>query len=110
MAVRAKEVHGCHVEVASNIVPDLNDDDASLAGMARLVIDRLGPNTPWHVTRFLPDFELTYLPPTPIKTLERGLELGKIGRAAVRLHRQRARTSGPRHDLSQLRSHCHPPG
>jgi pyruvate formate lyase activating enzyme len=77
MAVRAKEVHGCHVEVASNIVPDLNDDDASLTGMARLVVDRLGANTPWHVTRFLPEFELSYLPATPIKTLERGLELGK---------------------------------
>ncbi len=77
MAVRAKEVHGCHVEVASNVVPDLNDDDASLTGMARLVVERLGQKTPWHVTRFLPDYELTYLPPTPIKTLERGLELGK---------------------------------
>ncbi len=77
MAVRAKEVHGCHVEVASNIVPDLNDTDAGMTGMARLVVDRLGPRTPWHVTRFLPDFELTYLPPTPIKTLERGLELGR---------------------------------
>jgi pyruvate formate lyase activating enzyme len=77
MAARAKEAHGCHVEVASNIVPELNDDDASMAAMARLVVDRLGAGTPWHVTRFLPEFELSYLPPTPIKTLERGLELGK---------------------------------
>jgi pyruvate formate lyase activating enzyme len=78
MAVRAKEAHGCHVEVASNIVPGINDDDASLAGMARLVVERLGAKTPWHVTRFLPEFELSYLSPTPIKTLERGIELGKV--------------------------------
>jgi len=77
MAVRAKEVHGCHVEVVSNIVPGLNDDDASLTAMARWVYEALGSETPWHVTRFSPDFELSYLPPTPIKTLERGASVGK---------------------------------
>jgi pyruvate formate lyase activating enzyme len=77
MAARAKGVHGCHVEVVSNIVPDLNDDDSSLAAMAQWVHDNLGPGTPWHVTRFIPHFELSYLPPTPIKTLERAVSLGK---------------------------------
>ena len=76
-AVRAKEIHGCHVEVVSNIVPQLNDDDASFTAMAAWVRDHLGRGTPWHVTRFLPDYELTYLPPTPVKTLERGVALGK---------------------------------
>jgi pyruvate formate lyase activating enzyme len=76
-AVRAKEKHGCHVEVVSNIVPELNDDDAGLTAMAEWVRDNLGAGTPWHVTRFLPDFELSYLPPTPIKTLERGASLGR---------------------------------
>jgi pyruvate formate lyase activating enzyme len=77
MAVRAKQVHGCHVEVVSNIVPGINDDEESLSAMARRVLEDLGPKTPWHVTRFLPDFELSYLSPTPIRTLERGVELGK---------------------------------
>ncbi len=76
-AVRAKELHGCHVEVVSNIVPGLNDDDASLGAMSGWVCDHLGPGTPWHVTRFLPDFELSYLPPTPIKTLERAAGIGR---------------------------------
>lgn len=77
MTVRAKERHGCHLEVVSNIVPGLNDDDASLGAMAAWVYDNLGPDTPWHVTRFLPDFELSSLRPTPIKTLERGASLGR---------------------------------
>jgi pyruvate formate lyase activating enzyme len=77
MAIRAKMVHGSHVEVVSNIVPDLNDSTEELAAMARWVCDKLGPATPWHVTRFLPDFELSYLPATPISTLERGVGLGK---------------------------------
>jgi pyruvate formate lyase activating enzyme len=76
-AVRAQEKHGCHVEVVSNIVPGLNDDDASIRAMAGWVCSALGPETPWHVTRFLPEFELSYLPATPIKTLERAVLLGK---------------------------------
>jgi pyruvate formate lyase activating enzyme len=76
-AARAKSRHGCHVEVVSNIVPGLNDDDVALKAMATWVCEELGVGTPWHVTRFLPDFELSHLPPTPIKTLERGATLGK---------------------------------
>lgn len=76
-AVRAQEKHGCHVEVVSNLVPGLSDDDASIKTMAGWVRDALGPKTPWHVTRFLPEFELSYLPATPIKTLERAVVLGR---------------------------------
>jgi pyruvate formate lyase activating enzyme len=76
-AIRARSVHGCHVEVASNIVPDLNDSRDDLAAMAAWVCENLGPSTPWHVTRFLPDFELSYLPATPISTLELGVSLGR---------------------------------
>ncbi len=80
MTVRAQDVHGCHVEVVSNIVPGLNDDEQSLRAMAGWVHEALGPKTPWHVTRFLPDFELSYLPPTPIRTLESAVEIGrKVG-------------------------------
>ncbi|MHB1343876.1 MAG: AmmeMemoRadiSam system radical SAM enzyme [Thermoleophilia bacterium] len=76
-AVRAATLHGCHVEVVSNIVPGLNDDEASLTTMARWVVDSLGPQTPWHVTRFLPDFELTHLKPTPVSVLERAAAIGR---------------------------------
>jgi pyruvate formate lyase activating enzyme len=75
--LRAKEKHGCHVEVVSNLVPGFNDDDASVKTMAKWVNEALGPKTPWHVTRFQPEFELSYLPATPIKTLEGALLLGK---------------------------------
>jgi pyruvate formate lyase activating enzyme len=81
-AIRAKEVHGCHVEVVSNIVPGLNDSDDDLTAMATQVRDEFGSQTPWHVTRLLPDFELSYLQATPIKTLERAVALGK--RAGLR--------------------------
>ncbi len=77
-ASRAKNVHRLHVEVVSNIVPGLNDTDEDFAAMAGWIRDELGPETPWHVTRFLPDFELSYLSPTPIKTLEKAASAGKV--------------------------------
>jgi pyruvate formate lyase activating enzyme len=76
-AVAAKSAHGCHVEVVSNIVPGLNDDDEDLRTMALWVKEALGAATPWHVTRFLPDFELTYLPPTPIAVLDKAVKIGR---------------------------------
>ena len=75
--IRAREKHGCHVEVVSNIVPGLNDSAADLSAMAKWVVSNLGADTPWHVTRFMPDFELSHLAPTPIGVLERGVALGK---------------------------------
>ena len=109
-AVRAKEKHGCHVEVVSNIVPGLNDDDASLRAMAGWVRDALGPKTPWHVTRFLPEFELSYLPATPIKTLERAVAARQGRGTALRVRGERSRTPGPEHRLSPLRAHRHRAG
>lgn len=77
IAVQAKEIYGCHVEVVSNIVPGINDDDVSLRGMAAWIHESLGPRTPWHVTRFQPDFELSYVSPTPLATLDRAAGIGR---------------------------------
>ena len=42
----------------------------TLRGIAAWIVDGLGPDTPWHVTRFTPYLEYAHLPPTPIPTLE----------------------------------------
>jgi pyruvate formate lyase activating enzyme len=74
---RAKEKWRMHTEVVTNIIPTLNDDDAQLEGIAHWIHDELGELTPWHVTRFHPMHNLTYLPPTPQKTIDRACEIGK---------------------------------
>jgi len=76
-AEKAKIEYGCHVEIVTNVVPTLNDDDETLAGIAGWIVDRLGPETPWHVTRFMPYLEYAHLSPTPIPTLERALRIGR---------------------------------
>ena len=73
---RAKHVHGMHVEVVTNVVTTVNDDDMTLSGIAHWIADSLGAETPWHVTRFFPYLDLADLPPTPLPTLRRAVELG----------------------------------
>jgi pyruvate formate lyase activating enzyme len=75
-AERAQRVHGCHVEIVTNVIPSLNDDEKTLRGIAAWIVETLGPKTPWHVTRFHPYLELSHLPATPIRTLERAMALG----------------------------------
>ena len=77
VARRAKEKWDMHVEVVTNIVPTMNDDEEQLNGIASWVCNDLGELTPWHVTRFYPMRDLNYLPPTPVSTLEKAYQIGK---------------------------------
>lgn len=74
---RAQKKWGMHVEVITNVIPTLNDDDEQLQGIAHWIRDNLGELTPWHITRFYPQYHLMHLPPTPISTLEHAWDLGK---------------------------------
>jgi pyruvate formate lyase activating enzyme len=77
VARRAKEKWNMHVEVVTNIVPTMNDDEQQLSGIATWIRDELGELTPWHVTRFYPMHNLGYLPATPVATLEKAYQIGK---------------------------------
>jgi pyruvate formate lyase activating enzyme len=75
-AERAKHVHGMHVEVVTNVVPGINDDEEQLKSLAAWVAGELGPETPWHITRFFPYLEFADIPPTPLATLRRARDIG----------------------------------
>ena len=77
VAKRAKEKWGMHVEVVTNIIPTMNDDDEQLQGIAGWIRSELGQLTPWHVTRFYPHHHISDLPPTPVATLERAIAIGR---------------------------------
>jgi pyruvate formate lyase activating enzyme len=68
---------GIWVEVTTLIIPTLNDSKEELSELARFIVDDLGPETPWHISRFHPTYELTHLPSTPVKTLQQAWETGK---------------------------------
>lgn len=65
-----------HLEIISNIIPTINDDEADLRRTAEWIVENLGSETPWHITRFVPHLHLSHLPPTPVSTLERGRRIG----------------------------------
>lgn len=65
-----------HLETVTNIVPGWNDDPKMLTKIARFIKENLGPETPWHVTRFYPDAEMQDIPPTPEATLFKAREIG----------------------------------
>ncbi|MFN3485579.1 MAG: radical SAM protein, partial [Planctomycetota bacterium] len=66
-----------HVECVTNVTPTINDSEEIARGIATWIRENLSPFTPWHVTRFFPYLELSHLPPTPIRTLERFCEIGR---------------------------------
>ncbi len=71
------KTQGIWVEVTTLIIPGENDSEEELKEIAEFIKTELGKETPWHVSRFYPTFELLNKPPTPIETLERAYEIGK---------------------------------
>jgi pyruvate formate lyase activating enzyme len=72
---RAQEL-GVWIELTTLVIPGVNDDDECLEGIANRIAAELGPQTPWHVSRYHPAYRFT-APPTPVATLERAREIGR---------------------------------
>jgi pyruvate formate lyase activating enzyme len=68
---------GIWVEVTTLVVPGMNDSEAELDEIARFIAVELGVETPWHVSRFHPDYRMRDRAPTPVQTLRRAYELGR---------------------------------
>lgn len=65
------------LEVTTLVIPGENDSDAELTAIARHLVRALGPDTPWHVSRFFPCYRLTGRPPTPAASLQRARAIGR---------------------------------
>ncbi len=62
---------GVHVEVTDLIVPQVGESVEATRRLAGWVRDELGPETPFHLLRFHPDYHMMDLPETPVATLEK---------------------------------------
>jgi len=67
---------GIWLEVTTLVIPGINDDPAELRDAARFVAQELGVETPWHISRFFPAYQMSDVPPTPLATLRRAREIG----------------------------------
>lgn len=65
------------LEITTLLIPGANDDEGELRALASFIADELGPDTPWHVSRFHPDYKEAQIPPTPPETLNKAANIGK---------------------------------
>jgi pyruvate formate lyase activating enzyme len=68
---------GIWLEVTTLVIPGINDGPAELRDAATFVAAELGPETPWHISRFFPAYQMTDVPPTPLPKLEEARDIGK---------------------------------
>jgi pyruvate formate lyase activating enzyme len=68
---------GIWLEVTTLIIPARNDDDGQLRALTAWIVENLGAETPWHVSRFFPAYRLLDVPPTPFETLRRAVDIGR---------------------------------
>ena len=73
--LKAMKKHGIHIEITNLIVPKYGDSEDKLRELARWIKDNLGEDTPMHLLRFFPNFELIDVPPTPVTTVEKARKI-----------------------------------
>ena len=65
------------LELTTLIVPGENDSDEELAQIAEFIATEAGPDVPWHVSRFYPQYKMDDKVATPPATLKKALRIGK---------------------------------
>ncbi len=65
------------LEVTTLIIPGLNDSDKEILNIAQFIKDYLGPETPWHVSRFFPQYKMQDQDATKEKLIYKAYKLGK---------------------------------
>jgi len=75
--LRRLKDRGIWTEVTTLVIPTLNDSQEELEALAGFILEDLGDQTPWHVSRFHPDYKMTKLPPTDISSVEDIVNMGQ---------------------------------
>jgi pyruvate formate lyase activating enzyme len=65
------------IEVTTLLLPGENDSEEELKQLADFLVTRAGPDVPWHISRFYPQYRYTDAQPTPLESLLRAERIGK---------------------------------
>lgn len=68
---------GWWVEVTTLLIPGQNDSPEELRDIAHFIRDELGPDVPWHMSRFHGAHHWQHIPDTPLPALERAWQMAK---------------------------------
>jgi pyruvate formate lyase activating enzyme len=75
-SLRKMKELGIWIEVTTLLIPGLNDGGEELRELAAFIVS-LGAETPWHISRFHPQYRMTETPPTPAESIHRAAEIGR---------------------------------
>lgn len=67
---------GIWLEITTLLIPGLNDSPEELKDIGAFIFS-LGPETPWHISRFHPQFKMLKTSSTPVSSLHRAYGIGK---------------------------------
>ncbi len=65
------------LEVTTLLVTDENDSENELKQLADFIVEKCGPDVPWHISRFHPQYKHLDSVPTPLDVMERAYRIGK---------------------------------
>jgi pyruvate formate lyase activating enzyme len=65
------------LEITTLLIPGQNDSDDELKQLAGFIVNDVGADVPWHISRFHPQYKYLDSIPTPIDSLQRAFEIGK---------------------------------
>ncbi len=68
---------GIWLEITTLIVPGVNDDPEELQDLATFILKELGPETPWHLSRFYPQYKMKDRGPTNERLLRETKDMGE---------------------------------
>lgn len=68
---------GVWLEVTTLLIPGINDDETQVNGLARFIADELGKDTPWHISRYFPQYQFKDVPATAPETILKAVKAGK---------------------------------
>jgi len=65
------------IEITTLLLPGQNDSEEELKKLADWLVAEAGPDVPWHVSRFYPQYKYTDSVPTPLESMQRAEAIGK---------------------------------
>lgn len=65
------------IEITTLVIPGYTDQGKQFEDIAKFIKNELGPETPWHISRFYPAYKMLDVSPTPPEIIYRAYETGK---------------------------------
>jgi pyruvate formate lyase activating enzyme len=65
------------IEITTLLLPGQNDSEEELKRLVDFLVTEAGPDVPWHISRFYPQYKYTDSAPTPMESMQRAEQIGK---------------------------------